>query len=214
MSNCQLTDEMKLNLCSKLREIQQRVDTIVSSITDQENCLLCEISGIKDLAFELEVIASFYHFQSTLLPDLKGMDEISKALATLSEKRHGALIALELKDNLDPVVIRCNTTGTSIDANVSSSLVQCIFYPGNPLHDGSIIVRDGKILSAGCVFPLSAQKLSREGRKLGTRHRAALGLSEKADALVIVVSEETGQVSFAMNGELHPIEVKLCENLQ
>lgn len=214
MTLCQLTDDMKTNLRNKLVEIREQADTIVKMMDDKEGCLLCEITNIKDLAHELEVLASFYHFQSSLLPNVEGMDEITKALAVLSEKRHGALIAVEQKDSLEPFIKTCEGTGVFIGARVSAPLLQAIFYPGSPLHDGSIIIRKGEIVSAGCVFPLSNLKHTGEGRKIGTRHRAALGLSEMTDALIITVSEETGQVSFALNGVLHRIEVELCENLK
>lgn len=214
MTLCQLTDDMKDTLINKLVEIREHVDTIVTAMNDQEGCLLCEITGIKDLAHEVEALASFYHFQSSLFPHAQGIDDISRGLATLSKKHHGALIAIEQKDSLEPFLSNCNATGTLIDAKVSSSLLQAIFFPGNPLHDGAVIIKNGRIIYAGCLFPLADQKFTREGQKIGTRHRAALGLSELTDALVIVVSEETGQVSFALNGILHPIEVEVCENSQ
>lgn len=211
MTLCQLSEEMKVEIQNKLEDIKKQVEAIVNMMEGKEGCLLCEITTVVNLTRELEVLTSFYHFQSSLLPHLEGLDEIIKALAVLSDKRHGALVAVEQKDNLDNFLIDCNTTGVSIGAKVSGPLLQAIFYPGNPLHDGAVVIRHGEITSAGCIFPLSEQKVTKEGRKLGTRHRAALGLSEKTDAVVIVVSEETGQVSFALNGILHPIEVSLCE---
>ncbi len=214
MTLCQLTDDMKTNLRNKLLEIGEQVDSIVKIMDEKEGCLLCEITNIKNLAHELEVLASFYHFQSSLLPNVEGMDEIAKALAALSEKRHGALMAIEQNDSLEPYIKSCESTGVFIGAKVSAPLLQSIFYPGNPLHDGSIVIREGEIVSAGCVFPLSNRKYTGEGRKIGTRHRAALGLSERSDALIITVSEETGRVSFALNGILHSIEINLCENLK
>lgn len=211
MTLCQLTDEMKVEIKSKLEDIKNRVEAIVKMMESKEGCLLCEITSVVTTTRELEVLTSFYHFQSSLLPHMVGLDEIIKALAVLSDKNHGALVAIEQKDSLDTYLIDCSTSGVSIGAKVSASLLQAIFYPGNPLHDGAVVIRHGEITSAGCIFPLSNQKFTKEGRKLGTRHRAALGLSERTDALVIVVSEETGQASFALNGVLHPIEVSLCE---
>ena len=91
-------------------------------------------------------------------------------------------------------------TGTLIDAEVSSALLENIFVPNTPLHDGAVIIRGDRIHTAGCFLPLTSnENLSRE---LGTRHRAALGISEASDALVIVVSEETGKISIAANGAL------------
>ena len=92
------------------------------------------------------------------------------------------------------------STGIMIDAKISSSLLQNIFFPNSPLHDGAVIIQKERVVSAGCILPLSdSVNLSKE---LGTRHRAALGMVEHADALVIIVSEETGAISMAMNGKL------------
>ena len=92
------------------------------------------------------------------------------------------------------------STGTMLDANVSSGLLENIFVPNTPLHDGAVIIRNNKIVTAGCLLPLTANNnLSRD---LGTRHRAAIGLSEVTDAVIIVVSEETGKISIALNGSL------------
>lgn len=214
MTLCQLTDDMRDNLKNKLIEMSSHLAKIAKAMNDPGDCLLCKIAGLKELAHEVEALASFYHFQSSLFPQVEGLDEISRVVATLSEKRHGALIAVEQKDSLEPFILSCSSTGSSIDAKVSSSLLQAIFFPGNPLHDGAVIIRDNRIISAGCVFPLSNQKYTREGSRIGTRHRAALGLSEQTDAIVIVVSEETGEVSFAHNGLMHPIELNLCENFK
>ncbi|MGM9936986.1 MAG: diadenylate cyclase, partial [Candidatus Ornithomonoglobus sp.] len=91
-------------------------------------------------------------------------------------------------------------SGTVLDANVTTELLKNIFVPNTPLHDGAVIIRGNKIITAGCVLPLTANtNLSSE---LGTRHRAALGLSEASDAIIVVVSEETGKISIAINGSL------------
>lgn len=214
MTHCHLSDEMRDNLKKKLIEIRNNVDIILSSMNVPEDCLLCKITGLKELTHEVQALASFYHLQRSMFPYVKGLDEISKIVVTLSEKRHGALIAIEQNDSLEQQIISCSSTGSLIDAQVSSVLLQAIFFPGNPLHDGAVIIKNGRIISAGCIFPLSEQKHTREGSKMGTRHRAALGLSEKTDAIVIVVSEETGQISFAFNGAIHPIELSLCENFK
>ncbi|MCG6199310.1 DNA integrity scanning protein DisA nucleotide-binding domain protein, partial [Anoxybacillus sp. LAT_38] len=93
--------------------------------------------------------------------------------------------------------------GVPIGASLSYSLLESLFYPGSPLHDGAVLVRANRIVSAGNVLPLS--RVDAGGRKLGTRHRAAIGLTEQSDALVLVVSEETGKTSFAFKGKLYPI---------
>lgn len=121
---------------------------------------------------------------------------VSVAAANMAETKTGALIVLERSTRLGEFI----NTGTILDANVSSRLLENIFVPKTPLHDGAVIIRDSKVITAGCVLPLSAnQNLSRD---LGTRHRAALGLSEATDAAIVIVSEETGVISIALNGSL------------
>jgi len=141
------------------------------------------------------------------------MDEIAQALAVLSKNRHGALIVVEKDKVNDPVLSAYSSTGVPIDAKVTFQLLQSIFYPGGPLHDGAVIIKEGKIVSAGCILPLSTKKYIKKERRIGTRHTAALSMSEITnDSLVIVVSEETGDVSLAIDGVIHPIEVQLCDN--
>ena len=124
------------------------------------------------------------------------IDSIALAAANMSESKTGALIVLERSTRLGEFI----STGTMLDANVSSGLLENIFVPNTPLHDGAVIIRNNKIVTAGCLLPLTANNnLSRD---LGTRHRAAIGLSEVTDAAVIVVSEETGKISIALNGSL------------
>jgi len=124
MTLCQLTEDMRNDLKHKLIDMRNQIDRIVKAIDIPEECLLCKITGLKELAHEVEALASFYHFQSSLFPNVKGLDEISRVVATLSDKRHGALIAVEQKDSLEPFILSCNATGYSIDAKISSSLLQ------------------------------------------------------------------------------------------
>lgn len=124
------------------------------------------------------------------------ISEIVDACMNLSHTKTGALIVVERSTRLGDVI----NTGTTINAEITSALLENIFVPNTPLHDGAVIIRDDKIATAGCLLPLTSNtNLSRE---LGTRHRAAIGMSENSDALVIVVSEETGKVSLALNGTL------------
>jgi diadenylate cyclase len=126
----------------------------------------------------------------------RNIHELVNAVVSLSREQIGALIVMERQTGLNEIV----STGVKIDAEVSSGLLINIFIPNTPLHDGSVIIRRDRILAAGCFLPLSAnQSISKE---LGTRHRAALGIAEQSDALVIIVSEETGTISVAMNGKL------------
>ncbi|MDD6734937.1 MAG: diadenylate cyclase CdaA [Clostridiales bacterium] len=124
------------------------------------------------------------------------VSEITKAVANMSATKTGALIVFERETKLGDVI----STGTLINAEVSAALLENIFVPNTPLHDGAVIIRGDRVYTAGCFLPLTSNKnLSRE---LGTRHRAALGISEASDALVVVVSEETGKISIALNGTL------------
>lgn len=121
---------------------------------------------------------------------------VCDAVEQMSANRTGALIVFERKTNLSDIL----SNGTTINADVSAELLRTIFYEGTLLHDGAVIIRDGRVLAAACVLPLSANlEISKE---MGTRHRAALGISENSDAVAVVVSEESGIVSLAKNGVL------------
>ena len=121
---------------------------------------------------------------------------ICDAAEQLSDTHTGALIVLERTSNLSEII----RTGTTLNADVNPEMLGTIFYEGTPLHDGAVIVRDGMLKAAGCVLPLSNNL--EIGKDMGTRHRAALGMSENSDAVVVVVSEETGIISLAKNGVL------------
>ena len=123
--------------------------------------------------------------------------EITNAVENLSETKTGALIVIEQSTRLGEVI---SNNGTILDAKVTSGLLENIFVVNTPLHDGATIIRNDRILASGCVLPLTNN--TSINKKLGTRHRAALGLSENSDALIIVVSEETGTISLAVNGRL------------
>ena len=120
--------------------------------------------------------------------------EIVAAVDDFSATRTGALIVFERETMLNDII----ETGTIVDARISVRLLGNLFYEGSPLHDGAVIIRGDRIHAASCVLPLTEKK--NIGRNLGTRHRAGLGVSEVSDALVIVVSEETGVISVAENG--------------
>jgi diadenylate cyclase len=122
--------------------------------------------------------------------------ELANAAAWLSARRIGALIVLEQEVGLNDYV----ETGRIIDARLSPELLETIFMRGSPLHDGAVIVKGEQVLAAACLLPLSTNP--NVSLALGTRHRAAIGLTEESDAAVIVVSEEDGTISLAMNGEL------------
>ncbi len=124
------------------------------------------------------------------------VNAICKAVSNMQERKIGALIVFERGTRLGEIM----ATGTTIDAAVSTELVQNIFYPKSPLHDGAMVIRDCRIASAGCILPLTAN--NELNSQLGTRHRAAIGMSENSDAVVVVVSEETGIISVAKGGRI------------
>ncbi len=126
----------------------------------------------------------------------KAVSTICDAAQKLSEKQIGGLIVMEKFSNIDEVI----KTGTIVNADITTELITTIFYDGTPLHDGALVISDKRINAAGCVLPLSDNfDISKE---MGTRHRAALGLSENSDAIIIIVSEETGYISIAKNADL------------
>jgi diadenylate cyclase len=124
------------------------------------------------------------------------MSEAIRAAERLSAKRTGALIAFEREVGLEDYA----STGVRINGDLSAEVLQSIFYPNSPLHDGAVIIRGNKILAAGCLLPLPEEGVVRE--RLGTRHRAGVGLSLASDALVMVVSEETGTISVIEEGKI------------
>jgi diadenylate cyclase len=122
---------------------------------------------------------------------------VARASSQLSQARHGALIVLERETGLQDII----DTGVRLDAVVSQELLLTLFYPNTALHDGAVIIRQDHVVAAGCVLPLSTTD-GGERQLLGTRHRAALGVTEASDAIAVVVSEETGLISIAHNGRM------------
>lgn len=127
---------------------------------------------------------------------VESIECICKSATEMQESKTGALIVLERDTPLGEII----DTGTVLNAETSVSLISSVFFPKSPLHDGALIMRDGKTYAAGCILPLTSNPdLSSQ---LGTRHRAAIGVSEVSDAIVVVVSEETGTISVAYNGQI------------
>jgi diadenylate cyclase len=132
--------------------------------------------------------------------------EVARAIENMSTTRTGALLVVERQTALTDI---CET-GTLLDANITSGLIETIFYEGSPLHDGALIIRGDKLHAAGCVLPLTENKSI--SKALGTRHRAGIGITESSDALVFIVSEETGIVSMAEDGKMDRfLDVKTVE---
>ncbi len=142
--------------------------------------------------------SAFFNFDDAVIEERinNTIDQICLAALAMSNAKIGALIVIEKETKIGEII----STGTLIDSEITSELSRNIFYPKAPLHDGALIIRNDRIYAAGCFLPLSQQDgISRE---LGTRHRAALGMSEYSDAIVVIVSEETGRISIAQNGTL------------
>jgi len=132
----------------------------------------------------------------TTAEELRSLEEIIKASVALSNRKIGALIVIEKDTNLKDFI----EMGTQLDAKVSRELLLSIFHPTAPIHDGAVIIRGNRVVAAGCFLPLT---LSAEiSKSLGTRHRAGIGLTEETDAVVIIVSEETGSITTAIGGDL------------
>lgn len=127
---------------------------------------------------------------------VQSIQNLVKSVDYFAENKMGSLIVIEMLNNLENI----KETGVMLNADFSGELLLSVFYGNNPLHDGAIIIKGNKILAAGCLLPLTQTKL--RDRTLGTRHRAALGLSEHSDAIIIVTSEETGIISLAHGGML------------
>ncbi|HEX8551492.1 MAG TPA: diadenylate cyclase CdaA [Abditibacteriaceae bacterium] len=130
---------------------------------------------------------------------VRRVSEITTAIEQLANKRIGALLVVARETGLEDIA----ATGTPLGARLSADFLVTLFYPGNPMHDGAVVVRDGTVVAAGCILPLS--RTLDLPRTVGTRHRAALGLSEETDAIVVVVSEESGNISLAHGGTMNSI---------
>ncbi|MBI5124148.1 MAG: TIGR00159 family protein [Candidatus Omnitrophica bacterium] len=143
--------------------------------------------------------------------NVEAIDEISKAAANLSRKKIGALIAIERESGLKSYI----ETGTIIDARVTASLINSIFMQASPLHDGAVIIQRGRVAAAGWVLPLPQDERALP-KSLGMRHRAAIGISEETDAVCVVVSEETGNISVTSGGRMtqNLDEENLARNLK
>lgn len=161
----------------------------------------------------LEHIGRGELFYKNLFADLQQEEtqivaELQQAMLNLSKRRVGALVVIEQKTGLGDII----STGTRIEGIISAPLIENIFEPNTPLHDGAVIIRNGRIVAAACFLPLSEDfSVSRD---LGTRHRAALGVSSVSDSVTLIVSEETGVISFARDGKLvRYIDQKALKNL-
>jgi diadenylate cyclase len=154
--------------------------------------------------FLTEIGSRTFRKPLTLRSFQEKIDDLFQAVDYLSQKRIGALIAIEKEISLSTYAVR----GVEVDAVLSKDLLVSIFFPHSPLHDGAVIVKGDKIVSAGCLLPLPAAHRLKNPFQTRTRHLAAIGLSEETDAAVIVISEETGTVSLAIKGQLEKYDFK------
>jgi len=155
------------------------------------------------IIFQPEIRRALAHMGETQLfqtftsaEELKSLEEIVRAAVSLANRKIGALIAIERTTSLKDFI----EMGTQLDAKVSKEVLLSIFHPTSPIHDGAVVIRGNRIVAAGCFLPITTSpELS---KSMGTRHRAGLGLTEDTDAIVIIVSEETGLISMAMHGKI------------
>lgn len=204
-------EEIRRSIKSKLTQTSGLIKEFEELLERQANCeeVFQHFTKMKDVLLETESLLVYYHLEECLVPKLPFLNEIIDALNRLARDRHGALIVIQREDDLEPY-ITLSEAGTILDAKISVALLQSIFQPGNPLHDGAAIIRGDRIVGAGCILPLSKKMINSEGKQLGTRHRAALGISEVTDAIVLVLSEEMNRISLAVGGKLLRLD-KACD---
>ncbi|MGG4554827.1 MULTISPECIES: sporulation-specific diadenylate cyclase CdaS [Paenibacillus] len=199
--NCN-SSSLKEHLAKRLHEISSLAQHNIELLNNENICLVQQFENMRNMMTDIVESAASFYLKCYLSPYTTKYEDLTISVRNLSERKHGALIVVERQDPIESL-IRSNIP---IGGTLSHALIESIFYPGNPLHDGAVLVRSTTVVSAANVLPLSSIRVT--DRKLGTRHRAAIGLTEQCDAIVLVVSEETGQASFAINGTLHPINVE------
>ncbi|MCM3567949.1 sporulation-specific diadenylate cyclase CdaS [Neobacillus mesonae] len=197
-NNCDFSP-MKKHIEDGIHAVIDQLQSNLNVLGNENFCVLGSLEDVKEHLIEIELMAASFYLNCYLSSFTDTYKDLSTSAQQLSQHRHGALIVVERLDSVEPIIQK----GTQIGALVTPKLLESIFYPGNPLHDGAVLVRGNELVSAANVLPLTSKNIG--GKKLGTRHRAALGISERCDALAIVVSEETGKISFALNGKLYPI---------
>jgi diadenylate cyclase len=190
---------MKQLIKEDLLLMTHRLGDILNTLDNEGDCLLGELEQVKKSFLHIESNAATFYLNCYLSPHTDHYMDLSLCIRSLSERRHGALIVVERNTTLDSLI----QPGVPIGATVTHTLLESIFYPGNPLHDGAVLIRSNQIVSAKNILPLTIKQDNE--RITGTRHRAAVGLSELSDAIVLVVSEETGRSSFSVKGHLYPV---------
>jgi len=198
-----LREEEAVN--EQLEELKSRVTRLHEGIPCLTQCahlssLLQKMYEIREGLNLLEQGLLQTHLKCCISPNIEVPGEVILALSNLSAKRHGAIIVMEHQEGRDEYL----QGGVIIDAAVSAPILENIFYPGSPLHDGAVIIQGSNIRKASVLLPLAPHTSEMDALGLGSRHRAALGLSQVSDALIIVVSEEKGWISMALRGQLYP----------
>ncbi|MBO4870633.1 MAG: diadenylate cyclase CdaA [Muribaculaceae bacterium] len=166
---------------------------LVILFQDQIKRFLIELGSHKGWGF----VAKVFRHKSSSDEDKRWVMPVVYACMSMSKSKTGALIVIQRQVPLDDY----EHTGDMIDANINTRLIENIFFKNSPLHDGALIIADNKVKSAGCILPVSHD--TSLPRYLGLRHRSALGIAQVTDAIAVVVSEETGNISYAYKGELH-----------
>jgi len=166
---------------------------LVILFQDQIKRFLIELGSQKGWGF----IAKIFRHKNSADEDKKWIMPVVYACMSMSKSKTGALIVIQRQMPLDDY----EHTGDMIEANINTRLIENIFFKNSPLHDGALIIAGDKVMSAGCILPVSHD--TSLPRYLGLRHRSALGIAQATDAIAVVVSEETGNISYAYKGELH-----------
>ena len=192
-------------LKEKLEDLRSRLIHLCQILPCMKQCnhlshLLQEVFKLREGLNQLEQGLLQIHLKCCISPSIKVPGEVVLAVSKLSAKRHGAIIVIEQENNLDDYL----QGGVIIDAAVIAPILESIFYPGSQLHDGAVFIRNARIEKAGCFIRTAYAPSGIEALDLGTRHQAAVGLSQASDALIIVVSEEKGWISLALRGQLYP----------
>jgi diadenylate cyclase len=189
----------------KLEDLKSRLARLQKSLPRLDKCsdltnTLRKVYEIREGLSTLEKGLLQTHLKACISPGIKVPEVVALAVSKLSAKRHGGIVVIEQDDNLDNYF----RGGVIINAVVTTTILENIFYPGSPLHDGAVLIRDARVIKAGCLLPFAPHPLGLEALGLGTRHGAAIGLSKVSDALIIVVSEEKGWISLVARGQLYP----------
>ncbi|MBS4201606.1 sporulation-specific diadenylate cyclase CdaS [Bacillus sp. FJAT-49732] len=197
-SNCDFSP-MKQIIKKEIRQVISELQSNLEAMDNEDYCLLGNFEKVKEHFISIDMKAANFYLNCYLAPFTDKYPDLSMCVQNMSHRMHGGLIVIQREDSLDELI----QPGIPIGADLTHSLLESIFFPGNPLHDGAVMINANQIVSAANVLPLSDRFFG--DKKLGTRHRAALGLSERSDALALVVSEETGRVSFGFKGNLYPV---------